>query len=73
MAYRKRSDHHPPPKGYLSFSTSAIKTHFHLPAQSSEPRKFVGMVNSIADGYNLMKTLDLNSHNLQNTHTHIYI
>lgn len=35
------------------------------PAQSPEPGQLVGMVNSVADGDDLLETLDLDSHDLQ--------
>lgn len=37
----------------------------YTPAQRSEPGEFVGMVNSVADVNDLLKTLDLHAHDLQ--------
>lgn len=37
----------------------------YLPAECSEPWKVIGMVNSVANGYDFLETFDLNTHNLQ--------
>ena len=38
-----------------------------LPAEGSEPGQVVGVVHVVANSNNLMETLDLNTHHLQDT------
>lgn len=38
-----------------------------LPAERSEPGQVIGVVDIVADGDNLMETLNLNTHHLQDT------